>query len=1320
MENKITINRVRLAFMAAFVFVGFFLLATYSNMRKAESESRNVKSALDVLLRLENILVDIQAIETGQRGFTISGNSAYLSSYYQGLNSIRKDTTILAQLQLTDSTKAEERSKLLLLLNKKIAYSRVVVETRRIYGYDSAALNLQATPGKILMDSIENTISSIAFKDRKLLQQSNLDREKFARLTTWQFLVLSILFFVILYYSYRTIIKEYIQTEKNEKALKFNASLVQNISDPIITTDNQDKITNWNSYAEKLYGYTEAEVLGKEIDSILQVPLQKEPEKSSVPEALAGSYLNRESVHHHKNGAPIDVDVSISAIQGLAGEVVGTVGVIRDITQRKNTERQLQQVMANLQQLVNTKVAELNSVFERITDAFIALDNEWNYTYLNKKAAELHAVLPEDLIGKNIWEQFPEVIEEPFYAALHLAKETQQPQRLQLYSASAGKWFEDLIYPSANGMSVYYHDITVRKNAEISLAKIHEKLSYHIKNTPMGVIEFDKSFKILQWNELAEQIFGWTEEEALAGIVDVYHLMSDEDRVNTQEKLKALADTGINNNVIQNRFVTKRGRLISCDWYNSVLRDEEGNTIGIMSIVQDVTDRKKYISLMEASARDLQMSNERFLLVAKATEDAVWDWDMQADIIWGNESFRNIFKLAENEDFNFEQFLGCIHKEDKDSLLHNFRNSLDQKQSLVTEEFRFKTKDETFYRTLYDKAYILYNEQDTAYRMLGAMQDVTAKKEYENKLVLEKELSDSIINSLPGIFYLFNKQGEYYRWNKNMETVTGYSGDEIKNLHPLDFFKAPEKDMINNKIENVFKVGEDNIEANFVSKDGHETPYYFTGMVINYEGETCLMGVGIDISERIKSQKKLKESEEKYRALVEQASDGIFISNQAGDYLDVNSSASLLTGYSKEELLKLNLRDIVLKEELKENPLRLEEILSGKVVLNERFLKQKNGHPLQVEISAKLLADGRFQALVRDITQRKKAEEALRLSEQKYRLLFNQNPMPMWMISVPERNFLDVNPAAIAHYGYSKTEFLNMNVRDIRPEQDRKKMEEALATFPTGINNAGVWLHKKKDGTLIQVNIITHDINYEGREAKLVLANDLTEKIKAEENLKKSHEELRQLAANLENIRENERTHMAREIHDELGQQLTGLKMDISWLNKKIHSPDDEINQKIKDTIQLIDQTVITVRRIATQLRPSILDDLGLIAAMEWQSEEFQKRALIRSSFTTNLQNPVIKTELATAVFRIFQESLTNVLRHAEATAVTTSLMFDKENLTLTITDYGKGFNEQEIAQKKTLGLLGMRERTLLMGGKYEISGKPGVGTTVRIIVPLK
>ena len=354
-----------------------------------------------------------------------------------------------------------------------------------------------------------------------------------------------------------------------------------------------------------------------------------------------------------------------------------------------------------------------------------------------------------------------------------------------------------------------------------------------------------------------------------------------------------------------------------------------------------------------------------------------------------------------------------------------------------------------------------------------------------------------------------------------------------------------------------------------------------------------------------------------------------------------------------------------------------------------------------------------------DMTESKKAEEALRISENKYRLLFNQNPMPMWMISMPERNFLDVNPAAVEHYGYSREEFLSMNIRDIRPPEDIEKLKSTFTDRPKGIYNAGIWQHKKKDGTIIQVNIITHDISYEGKNAKLVLANDLTEKIIAEENLKKSHEELRELATYLEKIRESERTHMAREIHDELGQQLTGLKMDISWLNKKIQSQDEEVNTKIKDTIKLIDKTVVTVRRIATQLRPSILDDLGLIPAMEWQSEEFQKRAEIKSIFGSNVSNVEVKPEIATGVFRIYQECLTNVLRHAQASEVKSFLNIKNNRLELEITDNGKGFNIEEIEHKKTLGLVGMKERSFLLGGQYEITGKPGIGTSVKISVPL-
>jgi PAS domain S-box-containing protein len=372
-----------------------------------------------------------------------------------------------------------------------------------------------------------------------------------------------------------------------------------------------------------------------------------------------------------------------------------------------------------------------------------------------------------------------------------------------------------------------------------------------------------------------------------------------------------------------------------------------------------------------------------------------------------------------------------------------------------------------------------------------------------------------------------------------------------------------------------------------------------------------------------------------------------------------------------------------------------------------------------VEISAKMLPDGRFQGIVRDITARKKTEAEIRMSEHKYRLLFNRNPMPMWMISMPERNFLDVNDAAIAFYGYSKEEFLDMNIRDLRPDNEYSKFSEIISSFKSGITHAGTWKHKKKNGEVIKVNIITHDILYEGKQAKLVLANDITEKIEAEEKLQRSHEELRQLATHLQDIREDERTRIAREIHDELGQQLTGLKMDISWLSKKINGQAPEINQKLSESLVLIDDTVKTVRRIATQLRPSILDDLGLISAMEWQSEEFEKRFKIITVFKANITVLDIDAEVATGLFRVFQESLTNILRHSKASEVNASLHLEHESLTLQITDNGVGFEVDNIGEKKTLGLLGMKERTLMMGGTYQITSDPGMGTTVLITVPI-
>ena len=230
---------------------------------------------------------------------------------------------------------------------------------------------------------------------------------------------------------------------------------------------------------------------------------------------------------------------------------------------------------------------------------------------------------------------------------------------------------------------------------------------------------------------------------------------------------------------------------------------------------------------------------------------------------------------------------------------------------------------------------------------------------------------------------------------------------------------------------------------------------------------------------------------------------------------------------------------------------------------------------------------------------------------------------------------------------------------------------------------------------------------------------DITEMIKAEEKLQSSYKQIKQLATHLQDIREQERTSIAREIHDELGQQLTGLKMYISWLNKKVAPAENDIREKFAAAIQLIEDTIKSVRKISMDLRPSMLDDLGLMAALEWQSNEFEKRSGISTEFINQTGNKEIPARLKTGLFRIYQESLTNVARHAEAKKIVSSLKFENGSLVLTITDDGKGFAFKNIESKRTLGLFGMKERALEMGGHYEITSDPGKGTTVSVTVPV-
>jgi PAS domain S-box-containing protein len=231
-------------------------------------------------------------------------------------------------------------------------------------------------------------------------------------------------------------------------------------------------------------------------------------------------------------------------------------------------------------------------------------------------------------------------------------------------------------------------------------------------------------------------------------------------------------------------------------------------------------------------------------------------------------------------------------------------------------------------------------------------------------------------------------------------------------------------------------------------------------------------------------------------------------------------------------------------------------------------------------------------------------------------------------------------------------------------------------------------------------------------------AQNITERKRAEEEIKASYQQFQELTSRSREILEEERTRIAREIHDELGQQLTSLKMDASWISNTIPEKDREIQEKLLNMIALIDDTVKTVRRISSELRPGILDDLGLLAALEWHAEEFEKRTGIVSHFVSELNDFNPEGKLATSIFRVYQEALTNIARHAGATRVETVFEKKEGHIRLTIKDDGQGFNLKEVKSRSSLGLIGMKERALMFQGDLVIEHNAPKGTIVILKIP--
>lgn len=1119
-------------------------------------------------------------------------------------------------------------------------------------------------------------------------------------------------------------------------------TLAENIPDNIIRYDQHGRKTYLNTAVARVMGVKAQELLDQTPE---ETPVEKRA--MQVDEFAKRLRLVLETgqpqelevtLRHAEKGEQVH-DVKFVAERNEQGEIVGALMVGRDITERKRAEREL----SLLNRAVNTS-----------SEAVFLMDEQGRFVYVNEEACRSLGLGRDELLGMTPLDIDADLTAEAFggmLSSIRAGRLNKTPMESR-HRSRDGRVFPVEIVGSPiqlEGQSyglAMVRDVSERKRAERLLHEREQAILAMVENSPDTIVRYDSQCRRIYLNPAMAKVFGRPRDELLGTSPSQSSPLPPA----YLAAIKTVLETGVEQRM-ESSFRYADGSVRWVDLRLAPEFDGDGKVATVLAIGRDVTERKFAEQALAASERE-------FRTLVENVPDNIARHDLQGRYIYLNPKLEKTLGKPSAVLFGKTPLELLPGSADAQAYLASILAVAQTGISCEYEATLPDMGDGPRYHSI-----LLVAEHDADNKVAGVLtlgRDITERKLAERLLHEKDEAIRAVVENSPDAHARYDRQFRRLYVNPAAERLIGLPQEEVIGKAPVAGAVLPLE--FTSLLESVFQSGKElRTEMPFRWPSG-ERGWGDVRIVPEFgpDGSVAtVLSIGRDITERKRIEDLLREE----RGLFVGGPTVVFKWKAKEGWPVEYVSPNVLDqfGYAPEQFTDGDILfgSIVHPEDIERVT---DEVVTytaqGRASYEQEYrIAHANGEYRWIYdftiVSRK--EDGavdHYHGYVMDITARKSVETALKESEQRYRLVFENSPISIWEedFSGVKALFDTLRKAGVtdvgAHFGkhpevlaqcVEQTRIVNVNQAAVALHEAASKEElfaglsntftsESFEAFRAELE--GLWnghLAMNMDAVVRTLAGERRNVNvhftvcpgYENSLGKvLVSLVDITERKRAEESLDESRKQLRGLTAQREEAREEERKYIAREVHDELGQILTGLKLNVSLLEHQLAREQGTVRDSLKEVSALTDRSLEVARNVATALRPAALD-MGIASALEWLAGRFAQNTGIQCVVNTGGAEFELSEKCAIALFRIVQESLTNVARHAQATRIDISITRQRGDYILKVRDNGKGF---DTSRKKldSFGLVGMKERALMLGGELSIASSPGKGTQLMVRIP--